>query len=216
MPDAPLDHTAEHIGVIAVDVEPFTRCETKEKRREPLHGFANRLALVCGASPMPGWRSRGPSPWSSAANVAVGAVGNARRVRQQIANRESDAWREPQALLDSPFGFGHRRRRERRDEPAHRIGDAELSVLHQHQNRGAGKGLRLRRDAEDSCRSSSSCRLPCRSIPLPARKWAFPSCSTRATSAGNAVIVNVLLKRRVDARDAELKSTGVSPALEQR
>src|SRR5690606_10371122 len=116
------------------------------ERRNLFDRRADRLGLV-GEIPA-GTRRRAEALLAVLpGDVRFHAVGDARRVRQPIANLDLSARRHDSHSVVGTLGDG--RLGELGNEAAHRLGEPDAPFLDEHQDGRARDGLRLRGNAED-------------------------------------------------------------------
>ena len=95
-----LDDAAEDVGVVAVDVG-LARLRDERQRRQPLHRRAGAFVLVRGV-PAESRRRSEPLGLVQRRHQRVGAVRDARGVRQQIADRDRPAAPAPSSRRCRP------------------------------------------------------------------------------------------------------------------
>ena len=197
------DNAAEDVGVVAVDPR-LARLRREGQRGEPLHGVADGLVLVGGEPSEPGGRTE-PLRLVKCGDIGAGAVRNAGRMREEIAN--GDGPFRGHDLHLSLVTRGNGRVGVRRNVTAHRFVDADLSFFDQRQDRRARDGFRLRRDAEDRVGRHA----PAGFLVAPAERPFVDRLTVSKNErdgAGEPVLVDILLQSAIDALQAVRRQPG--------
>ncbi|MBV6434577.1 MAG: hypothetical protein IANPNBLG_04836 [Bryobacteraceae bacterium] len=190
-----LDNTAQNIGVVAIH-ERLARLGNEGESAEPLHGFADGFVLVGGVPAAAGGRTKALG-FIQCGNVRLAAIGNARRVGEQVGNG------------DRPFGGndsgaaililqGNRRLLESRDKISGGLLDADLAFLDQRHHRRAGDRLGLRGDPEQRVHGHLAARFlvaPPESLLV----GGLAVSKNQRHGAGHAILIDVLPDDAIDA-----------------
>ena len=180
------------------------------QRPEPFHGLADRFVFIRG---VPAVAGGGPQTFRfiERGDLPVRAVRNTGGMREQILNRDRAFGRHRRRSA----GGQHRGFRERRDEVADRLTQADLAFFNQSQNGGAGERFGLGSDAEQRVGRHGTVRL---FVAPPDRLLVngFAVVKNQRDRAGDLLLVDVLLQQAVDAGEALGGISGVGSGLGKR